>query len=59
MNLMFNSSRNLKLFPEGDPGISEAGDPSRSTPPESTGKTFSEDYVHALGNEAVQPYPKG
>jgi hypothetical protein len=52
MNQMFIFSRRLKLFPEGEPGAGQT-DPAKSTPPEpTTGKTFSEDYVHALRNEA-------
>lgn len=48
---MFISSKKLKLFPEGDPG--PGGDPEQNTPPAPTGKTFSEDYVHDLRNEAA------
>lgn len=52
MNQMFIFSRKLKLFPEGEPGAGQT-DPAPSTPPASTGKTFSEDYVHDLRNEAA------
>ena len=52
MNQMFIFSRRLKLFPEGEPGAGQT-DPTPSTPPApTTGKTFSEDYVHDLRNEA-------
>ncbi len=50
MNQMFISSKKLKLFPEGDPGT--GGDPEQNTQSAPTGKTFSEDYVHDLRNEA-------